>query len=315
MVNNVTVVIRNVGERTLDSCYNIIARQVNKDQIFIVREAPFSKAVIKTFQIGVKQNREWTLAVDADCLLTENTIEEMIANAIKFGDKLYTYQGMVLDYLHGEYRFSGPHLYNTKILQKGLEVVKNNQLEIRPESFTYKALAKEGYITYCDNKCYGLHDFDQHPMDYYRKGFFHARKSLDQQLLQLFKNCKRNISNNSNYEIALQGLLDGIAHIGEVKVDIEHFNNLKKNNKKIEQIEKSNSKTLSTNYNYVDDILKENKLKNPNKQPNSFKPYYLDNKGKHIIFSKQNFVKKIITKSFIYVGNLLLKKGLKMREV
>ncbi|MCO4822492.1 MAG: hypothetical protein KC469_10515, partial [Flavobacteriaceae bacterium] len=66
---NVTVIIRSVGERTTDACFKIISKQVPKTHIHIISEVPFSKAVTETFKIAIRENRNWTLAVDADLLL------------------------------------------------------------------------------------------------------------------------------------------------------------------------------------------------------------------------------------------------------
>jgi hypothetical protein len=112
----------------------------------------------------------------------------------------------------------------------------------------------------------------------------------------------------------MQGLLDAIAYDGIVEVNIDYFDTLKNNNKIIKELSKLNSPLLSNHENYVEDVLEEDKLNNPKFQPNFFKPYYLNKNGKQIIFPHQNLFLKLITKTFIYVGNLLLKKGLKMRE-
>lgn len=314
MLDNVTVIIRNVGERTLDSCHKIISNQINTDNIFVINEVPFSKAVLKTFQIGIERKKEWTLVIDADLLLKDNAIKEMITKAKTKSEKLYVYQGMILDYLFGTYRFGGPHLYKTSVLPKALKIVENNLLEIRPESFTYKELAKKDYITYCDNVCYAIHDFEQDYKDYYRKGFFHGKKALDDQLLSLIKQCKENISKDSNYEFAMHGLFDGLVFEEEIEVDINFFNNMQKKNKSVSDIINKSKGTLNLEPNYVASIIDKHKKNLPKNQPNSYKAYYLNNKGKHIVFSYKNPIYTFITKLFIFTGNLLLKKGLKMRE-
>jgi hypothetical protein len=314
MVENVTIVIRNVGERTLESCYKIVSGQVNSSNIFVINETPFSMAVLKTFQIGVESKKDWTLAIDADLLLTENAIEEMVSKANSISGELYVYQGMILDYLFGSYRFGGPHLYKTSVLPEALKIVTNNLSEIRPESFTYGELSKKGFIAYCDNTVYALHDYDQYPKDYYRKGFFHGKKALNDQLLNLLRFWRQNTSKNLNYQLALSGLFDGLVNEDELEVDMNFFNDLQIKNAQLNKINNAELPILDFEINYVETVISEHKKEFPGIQPQSFNPYYLDSKGKHIVFFHKNPILIYITKLFIYVGNLLLKKGLKMRQ-
>ena len=56
--DHVTVVIRSCGERTKYHCENLISQQVPNENIFVINEIPFSKAVEETFRIGLKQNKK-----------------------------------------------------------------------------------------------------------------------------------------------------------------------------------------------------------------------------------------------------------------
>ena len=112
--NIVTVVIRSSNERTEAVCKYFAELQVPADSVFIIRERPFRKAVSENFKIGLSEGRKWTLALDADVLLRENAVTEMIDKAESLGDELFIYQGFVLDKLFRNTREGGPHLYQTK---------------------------------------------------------------------------------------------------------------------------------------------------------------------------------------------------------
>jgi UDP-glucuronate 4-epimerase len=76
-------------------------------------EVPFSKAVEKTFSIGIANDKEWTLALDVDLLLLPNAIEKLIQSGNKCKENLYIYQAYILDWFRGGLKYGGPHLYKT----------------------------------------------------------------------------------------------------------------------------------------------------------------------------------------------------------
>lgn len=307
MVKNVTIVIRTAGERTIDACYKILAKQVPESSIFVLAESPFSKAVVKTFEIGIREQKQWTIAIDADWLLTETAIEEMVKIVSSFPEDLYIYQGMILDYLYNEYRFNGPHLYNTKHLPQALKEMSANPNELRPESFTYRKMAKHGFFTYCDTRCYAIHDFEQYAKDYYRKGFFHGKKAFPDQLGAMLHTIRDRIVVDSNYEIALMGLLDGVADTASVQVDIDYFE--KKYDAFLERENRTGTIIKEESFvmepNYVAKTIAEHQRSFPKIQPNSWRPYSLSKTGKtmHGINELPNSKKKsIISRGFNFIG-------------
>lgn len=221
-IEDITVVIRSSNERTEKACLNLIAEQISKENIFLIHEKPFYKAVKKNFEIGIKQGKKWTLAVDADVLLTRQAIQSMIETASKLGDKLYIYQGYVLDNILVKYREGGPHLYQTKHLQQALSYLTTNQTVLRPESDTYNKMAAEGFIKYVDDKVYGIHDYEQYYKDIFRKAYFHGKKHsylagslVDKWSVLTIK--------NDDYRVALYGLFSGLISKKITKVNTNFF--------------------------------------------------------------------------------------------
>ncbi|MEC7754758.1 MAG: hypothetical protein VYB44_12075 [Bacteroidota bacterium] len=220
---DVTVVIRAAGERTEKLCQYIIEQQVPSDQVYVIHERPFWKAVQRTFEIGIQQKRKWTIAVDADVLLRMDAIARMINIASELRSPFFCYQGYVMDYVFGRPRDGGPHLYNTTYIPKALEVLKSDSTIHRPESDTYKELAKLGIYTFVDNIVFGTHDYYQHPRDYYRKAYFHAVKNsrLDK-VPDFFNHWVTKMSEGDVYNLMIQGWLHGRKE-SEVQVDIDFF--------------------------------------------------------------------------------------------
>src|SRR5579859_2359308 len=97
LVTNVTVIIRSVGERTEAVCRSLVEQQIPGELVVTIHERPFSKAVQRTFEIGLDFNRDWTLALDADVLLRQNSIAEFISAIELTADNLFCFNGMVWD--------------------------------------------------------------------------------------------------------------------------------------------------------------------------------------------------------------------------
>ena len=60
---------------------DILTKQVPVENLFLIHEVPFSQAVRRTFEIGIEQNKKWTIAVDADILLNDNSVQRMVEKA------------------------------------------------------------------------------------------------------------------------------------------------------------------------------------------------------------------------------------------
>ena len=221
-VNTVTVVIRAAGERTEQVCYDILVDQVDASNIHIIREKPFVNAVKRNFEIGIESKKKWTLSIDADVLVNSNCVTQMIAKASSLDKNLFVYQGQILDKLFNAYRSGGPHLYQTCHLPKALNLLNQQTNPLRPESATYQQMAEIGLWGYFDNKVYGIHDFGQYNKDIFRKAFFHGIKHTAY-VSNFLPNWIKQMEKDIDYKIALIGLSVGLSYRGEVKVDVDFF--------------------------------------------------------------------------------------------
>jgi hypothetical protein len=218
-LNIATIIIRSVGERTEALCKKLIIEQgVSEDAIFIINEAPFSKAMKVGFEIGIREKRPWTFCVDADVLLRPGSVLNMIRHAEKQPKNVCEIQGFVLDKFFGGARTAGVHLYRTSLLEKVLQEIPLEGVDIRPESFALNSMKKNGYPWYAVEELVGLHDFEQSNEDIFRKCFAQAHKHLN--YTELFIPFWRSKSFlDEDYKIALAGFGEGIKHFGDVRID------------------------------------------------------------------------------------------------
>lgn len=218
-LDSVTIIIRSVGERTESLCRKLIIDQgVDARSIFLINEAPFSKAMKVAFEIGIAENRSWTFCVDADLLLRPQSIVRMIEHAEKQPPHVCEIQGFVLDKFFGGPRKGGVHVYRTSLLHKVIDLIPLEGKNIRPETYVLNEMRVAGYPWLTVRELVGLHDFEQAYGDIFRKCFVHAHKHLnDAELFIPF--WRSNSSHDIDYKIALIGFAEGIKHFGEVRID------------------------------------------------------------------------------------------------
>lgn len=218
--SSTTVIIRSVGERTESLCKKLILDQgVPKRNVLIIREAPFSAAMKKSFEIGINRGLRWTLCVDADVLLRENAISEMVRLGNKQSANILELQGLVLDKLTNSIRQGGPHLYRTSLLESALKFIPKEGTDIRPEASTLLAMEKLGFPWKQVHVLFGLHDFEQYNRDIFRKCFVHAHKHLNW-LEKLVPCWKEKANDDDDYYVALTGLAYGIKYVDDVYIDV-----------------------------------------------------------------------------------------------
>ena len=306
MVNDVTVIIRSAGERTINLCRRLSEYQIPSQNVFVIQERPFHKAVEVCFKLGIEEKRKWTLALDADILLESHAIENMVRKADSLGENLYIFQGTVLDKIYGEYRYGGPHLYQTRHLENALEILLNNPKSLRPESATYKKMSAKGYFFYNSNICFGIHEYDQFLADYFRKGFLHAKKT-PKTVLKRFLNRISEQNIDPEIQMALNGFSAGILYNKEVSVDINFFQDISTQYMTLFQIEeKKVIEDLNDFYpDYPDSILSTFNNKNPGLHFSNIAPFYLNKEGKRIFQYKEiqkNPITRLVNKTTKILG-------------
>ena len=219
LIDRASIIIRSSGERTARLCKKLIIEQgVSSKNLSVVKEAPFSVTLKKSYELGIERGLKWTLCNDADVLLRPGAVEAMVNLAEQQDEQLCEIQGFILDKFIGGPRNGGIHLYRTSLLSKALEQIPPEGSNVRPEYHTLQAMAAIGYPWKTLPFLVGIHDFEQYYRDIFRKCFVHAHKHLD--LTELFLPIWREKADSDlDYAVALHGFASGVEHTGDVSID------------------------------------------------------------------------------------------------
>jgi hypothetical protein len=210
--HSASIIVRSAGERTIELCEKLILEQgIEKQNIFFVREVPFSAAMKKSFNLGISAGLPWTFCVDADVLLRPGSIDHMVEIASGLDDKVCEIQGMMLDKFFAGPRPGGIHLYRTLLLPEVLKRVPGEGTDIRPEFHTLKRMQAEGFPYAKVPYIVGIHDFEQYNFDIYRKCYVHGLKHIKhaEMLVSIWKDLS---VTDDDFKVALKAFSDSIRH-------------------------------------------------------------------------------------------------------
>ena len=224
MLDQVTIIIRSVGERTESLCKKLILDQgIPEEHLFIIRETPFSKAMRVGYQKGIDQGLKWTYCIDADVLLAEYAIRDMVNIANEQPEEVFTLSGKCIDRFIPEPRAVGNHLFRTSILPLLIDSIAPFEDEsIRPESHAKRKLFDAGFSELKVSNIIGLHDYEQFYIDIFRKAFVHANKHTEL-IGEMAAHWKKHQHEHEDYRAALNGLAAGLTYQGEIRIDANIF--------------------------------------------------------------------------------------------
>lgn len=209
LISDACVVIRSVDERTTELCYDLVCRQVDPLNVLVIKESPFENALRKTFEIGIEKNLKWTFAIDADLLVLPDALGKMIKRCEKYSDYVFFYQGVMIDKLSLRCRQGGVHLYKTKYLKVGVDLLPKVGTQLRPESYVRQKMVERGYHFYQDPIIYSIHDFEQTLFDVYRKSFLNAIKR-PKMVAGIIERWRIYMKNDPDFEAVIFGAMEGL---------------------------------------------------------------------------------------------------------
>lgn len=227
LMQNMTVVIRAVDERTLAICHKLLENLCGEMNIFTVQNiTPFSEAVKKSFLLGIRNKKKWTLIVDADVLISEKEVGYLVNIGEFLLDKdknFFFLNGMLYDKFWMENRVCGLHLYKTAVLPKALHYIIESNKSLRPETFIKEKMQKHGYNSYICNLCVGVHDFFQSYKSILRKGMLHAKKH--KQIENFYKKWDKIRDGDKDFEWMCKGIELG-RELEDIRVDYNYFSEI-----------------------------------------------------------------------------------------
>ena len=218
MSNDISIVIRSVGERTTDVCRTLLEAACPGAPLTVINETPFSKAIRKGFESGIEMQRRWTLVIDADVLVRADFIEEASAFMRELNGDAFVVQGLIFDKMFNLLRPAGNHLYNTSLLEKALDCIPEEGESIRPESSTIDRMVGLGYPFIQRDLVAGLHDYEQNYIDIAKKCFVqtHKHSMFVDEVWPQWEAWKKN---DPDFEAAILGVKAGKALQDTVYID------------------------------------------------------------------------------------------------
>jgi hypothetical protein len=220
-VDDLLVVIRSAGERTKGLCELLVREQVSVERIIVIAERPFSKAICRAYEIGIDFGLPWTLCLDADMLLLDNSIFSIRQLAEQQPKDVFGITGNVADKFYGGRKSGGPHLYRTCLLEKALPLVPDAEAALRPETYVKEAMKAQGHSWATTPTVFALHDYEQFYSDIFRKMVVRANKS-NPMVNTLLKRAKLMAQRDNDFLVAMWGLRYGLVHVPEV-IDSERW--------------------------------------------------------------------------------------------
>lgn len=212
-IDNCSVVIRSVGERTEQICFDITRRQITDPKfIHIIRNSPFIEAISRGMDLTLDSGNQYALFLDADVLLLDDALQMMLSQIKQINYPFFMCNFAILDYQFGCSTYAGVHFYNSEYFKLAKNYLDESKNEQRPESNIYYQIALKNNIPSVGNATIvGLHGYEQWYADSYRTMFVRGTKFqhrfdyIFRRLYNIYQTKPYNLENN----VLLHALLDG----------------------------------------------------------------------------------------------------------
>lgn len=217
--SDILFVVRSVGERTERACIEALRMAgAPQENIVVVNETPFSESLRKTYRLGIESGMQWVYCVDADVIVRDDAIKQLMDAARGMPDAMLGLQGMMLDKLTCSIRAGGVHVYRCRYLPDAMSAIPGEGASMRPESSAIQALGAAGHGWLTLPYVTGVHDFGQFHVDVFRKCYLHASKHISN-IPRLLPIWKRLAADDEDFRVAIAGLAAGMQASGPAYVD------------------------------------------------------------------------------------------------
>lgn len=206
--NNACVVIRSAGERTEELCRYLAAQQVVEGNVVVIQEHPFSRAVLKSFQVGLDFGLPWTICLDADVVLHQGAISEMIALAATQDPRTFLVEMQTLDKFTGGIQNRGAYVYRTALFDQARHFIPSDEQSRRAGTFVTRKMSAIGYSFIITQLLVGIHEYEQYYRDIYAKKLFRSCKA-PYEIPFLLRRCLRLGLEDPDFWIAAWGIIAG----------------------------------------------------------------------------------------------------------
>lgn len=253
--HNFIVIIRSAKERTVNESKQLLTNQAGEENVHTIEEYPFEKALRVCYQKGIDSGKRWLITCDADVLVKQTAVSEMINYAEKLPSNTFQFVGVIWDKLFSQYKDGGLRAYRIKHLPLAIDHVPSNNEAVRPENHVVRKMHKLGYKSRKINLVTGIHDYEQYYRDIYRKAYVHASKhALD--VFDLLQKWKTLSQHDNDYKVAIRAVMDGLLHPEKAVIDSRVY--AEKSTKALKELELQEKHPFASNQNiekYVEDVM------------------------------------------------------------
>ncbi|MDW3192754.1 MAG: hypothetical protein R8G66_10325 [Cytophagales bacterium] len=185
-------------------------------------ERPMHKAIKRTFEMGMDGGKPWIVEIDADVLLHESGILQLLRTASQRPENSFFHFGMVFDKLTNSFRSAGNKIIRTAHIPEAMSLLPKTTDQLRPDTYIRKEMALKGYHYYRDICLVGIHDFEQDYFDLYRKGYLQGVKNREK-LERFIRGWPENWGNDPDYLAIQGGMTAGKAHVNDLPLAPSYY--------------------------------------------------------------------------------------------
>lgn len=207
----VDFIIRTIGERTEEVCFELAKMQCQPgENITVLREPTHAGAIGKTIETGMDSTADWVIVLDSDMLLLPGGMSLVRKDLASCDDSVFFLDAAVFDKLFRIKRV-GVKAYRRAILENIYDVF--NEIKDEPNLKIEKAMLKRfrerntQLTMVFPTATVALHDFYQYYKDLYRKTYLYATRTpgWNEGARKLWRKWS---SKDADYLVMLKGLED-----------------------------------------------------------------------------------------------------------
>jgi hypothetical protein len=226
------IIVRTCGERTTNKCIELASKQ---GEVEVINARPFSESIKQTYLTAIKYDQKWIPVIDADVLLSPDTIRQAVRELENRTPQTFCLDGKTDDKIMMKPRRAGIHIYQRSLLEQALQYL--DPAHIKPESQIRRMMVNDGYPTYTGKIVFGKHDFEQYYCDLWRKAVVQTRK-IAGMLKGRPAKWRQMAKVDKDYLVIYNAHVYGLKYEGDMIIDKEMDFDAEENIKKIGLTEK-----------------------------------------------------------------------------
>ncbi|MFH0912034.1 MAG: hypothetical protein V1918_11085 [Planctomycetota bacterium] len=219
------IVIRAAGDRTEALCQKLAEAQGAPERVVVIREAPFARAVRRSFEIGLEQGPRWTFCLDADSLLAPGAISRCLEELDALPETVFRASPRGAWRFHRAMLTLGLHAYRTSLLKEALSLLDTETPSLKPESAVRRAMQQAGHDCVILETVAGVHEYGLSYGDIYRRMCLRACKATQREYALLLHLAGRARREDAEYRVVYRALRDArlrpLSHHGTDALDEE----------------------------------------------------------------------------------------------